>query len=246
MSISENLCMPTNDTLIIAFIGFHMGASWPANSRLIRFARAGARIAGASQKQPQRNPITLAHLLALYSALDFSIPFQQSHQPLFWGCCRLGKLTIPSKNKFDPKYHVSRSATLNFAKNPDHSRKSVSFKIPWTKTTKELGASVVGTAQHHSLQTSSAKPVFSAKEATVFAFFSAGTSPSPSFSTPIPSPSSSTSSSLSTSLSSSSSSLSMTLLRFFNNPDGPGSGNSGGVHLLLAASVISQSSFQLK
>ncbi|KAF8823224.1 hypothetical protein HHX47_DHR10000204 [Lentinula edodes] len=178
MSINENLRMPADDTLITAFIGFHMGkvsssciknwlsglrawhelagAPWPANSRLIRFARAGARIAGTSRKRPQRNPITLAHLLALYSALDFSNSFHCAiwavASTAFWGCRRLGELTIPSKNKFDPKYHVSRSAAFNFAKNPDHSRKSVSFKIPWTKTTKELGASVVCTAQHHSLQ----------------------------------------------------------------------------------------------
>ncbi|KAJ3897686.1 hypothetical protein F5879DRAFT_995670 [Lentinula edodes] len=64
---------------------------------------------------------------------------------------------------------------------------------------------------------------------------------------PSPSPSSSsTSPSLSTSLSSSSSSLSTALLRFFNSPDRPASGSSGGALLLLAASVISQSSFRLK
>ncbi|KAE9389717.1 DNA breaking-rejoining enzyme, partial [Gymnopus androsaceus JB14] len=178
MSIPESLRMPANETLIIAFIGFHMGkvsgscvknwlsglrawhelagAPWPASSRLIRFARTAARTAGANCKRPQRNPITLAHMLALYVALDFSIPFHCAIWAVasiaFWGCRRLGELTIPSKNGFNPKYHASRTTNISFSMNPDRSRKAVTFRIPWSKTTKELGASVVGTAQHQSLQ----------------------------------------------------------------------------------------------
>ncbi|KAJ3980512.1 hypothetical protein F5890DRAFT_1379584, partial [Lentinula detonsa] len=96
MSIPEHLRLPADKILITAFIGFHMGnvsglcvknwllglswhnmssTSWPSSSRLIHYARVGAKTAGAPNKRGCRNPITLAHMLALYITLDFSLPF---------------------------------------------------------------------------------------------------------------------------------------------------------------------------
>ncbi|KAJ4501141.1 hypothetical protein C8R41DRAFT_913708 [Lentinula lateritia] len=87
-------------------------------------------------------------------------------------------------------------------------------------------------------------------EAAVLALFGAGaSSPSPSSTSSSPSPSFPSSlvcpasSFISTS---SSSSLSTTLLLFFDNPNGPASGISGGDLLLLAVSVINQSNFWLR
>ncbi|KAJ3978560.1 hypothetical protein F5890DRAFT_1560117 [Lentinula detonsa] len=169
--------MPANKTLIVAFIGFHMGnvsgscikswlsglsawhdmagAPWPSSSRLIHFAQVSAKTAGAVHERARRNPITLAHMLALHVNLKFSLPFHCSIWAVaciaFWGCQHLGELIIPSKQGFDPKCHVSRSTTLKTSYNADNSRKALSFEIPWTKTTKELGATVIATAQHNSL-----------------------------------------------------------------------------------------------
>lgn len=56
-------------------------------------------------------------------------------------------MTIPSRLAFDSKYHVARNTRLVFTHNPDKSPRAVNFQIPWTKTTKQLGASVTGTAQ---------------------------------------------------------------------------------------------------
>ena len=61
-------------------------------------------------------------------------------------------MTIPSKSAFDPKLHVAHSTPIHFALHPDDSPKSVTFHIPWTKTTKENGASVIGAAQHKELK----------------------------------------------------------------------------------------------
>ncbi|KAF5346278.1 hypothetical protein D9757_014841 [Collybiopsis confluens] len=172
MGIPEVNRMPANDQLIIGFIGFSLGevsgscvknwlsglcawhdfheAPWPADSRRIRFARVGARIAGSHHRRPTRNPITLAHMLALYFALNFSIPFHCSIWAVactaFWGCCRLGELTVPSAARFDPKYHVRRDTQVTKTTNSDGSPKAFSFRIPWTKTTKEVGATVVGSS----------------------------------------------------------------------------------------------------
>lgn len=115
LNISEEFRMPACEDLIIGFIGNHMGdvasvngwlsglrawhdlhgAPWPSESRKIRYARAGARKAGSHRRRPIRNPITLAHMLALFLALDFHIPFHCSIWAIacnaFWGCRRLGK-----------------------------------------------------------------------------------------------------------------------------------------------------------
>ncbi|KAE9384888.1 hypothetical protein BT96DRAFT_1094218 [Gymnopus androsaceus JB14] len=170
--------MPASEDLIIGFVGFHIGnvsgssvkgwlaglrawhdlhgAPWPSDSRKIRFARMSLRIAGAHRKRPMRNPITIAHLLALYFGINFNIPFHCAVWAVacnaFWGCRRLGELTIPSKSAFDPKLHVARSTAIQFALHPNKSPKSVTFHIPWMKTTKEKGASVIGTAQHKELR----------------------------------------------------------------------------------------------
>ncbi|KAJ3774000.1 hypothetical protein FB446DRAFT_686865 [Lentinula raphanica] len=177
MGVAENLQMPADETLIIGFVGHHMGsrsgscikswlsaiqawhalagAPWPTDSKLLKLARKGARIAGTKFRRPQRNPITLAYLLALYSSIDSSDPFHSAVWAVaciaFWGCRRLGELTIPSQNGFNPKYHASRSTEFKIARNPDNSFRSISFHIPWTKTTQEEGATIVGTAQTNSL-----------------------------------------------------------------------------------------------
>ncbi|KAE9389465.1 hypothetical protein BT96DRAFT_801805, partial [Gymnopus androsaceus JB14] len=100
LDIPEDQHMPTNEHLIVRFLGYHMGkvsgscakswlsalqawyelkgAPWPADSRLIHFARAGACISGALHKCPIHNPISINHMLTLFLVLKFSIPFHYS------------------------------------------------------------------------------------------------------------------------------------------------------------------------
>ncbi|KAJ3964946.1 hypothetical protein EV361DRAFT_811448 [Lentinula raphanica] len=171
--IPEHLRMPASDQLVIGFIGFWMGrvsggtiktwlsgirgwhdfheAAWPFDSRRIRFARQGAYTAGSHHRRARRNPISIQHMLALYSGLDHSIPYHCAIWAVaciaFWGCRRLGELTIPSQNGFNPKLHVARNTPITRSTYADGSPRAISFNIPWTKTTKELGATVVGTVQ---------------------------------------------------------------------------------------------------
>ncbi|KAH7868142.1 uncharacterized protein C8R40DRAFT_995890, partial [Lentinula edodes] len=175
-SIPETMRMPASEVLIAGFVGAHAGtvsgstirswlsgirawhilnrAPWPSNSEFITLARRAANIKGSQHKRPLRNPITLQHLLVLHSALDFSVPFHCAIWAValicFWGCRRLGELTIPSKSAFDPKFHVIRSGILSdFLL--QSSRTRIKFHIPWTKSTKELGADVVASRQPTSL-----------------------------------------------------------------------------------------------
>ncbi|KAJ3805286.1 hypothetical protein F5876DRAFT_52106, partial [Lentinula aff. lateritia] len=169
MGISESNRMPASDRLIISFIGHYagnvsgkcisnwlsglrlwhetMGAPWPADSHRIRQARRGANVEGSHHKRPPRHPITIEHMKALHQELNFSIPFHCAVWALvcttFSACRWLGKLTVPSQNTFDPKFHVIRdSKAITFNSKPT----SVHFRIPWTKTTKEEGALAVATS----------------------------------------------------------------------------------------------------
>jgi hypothetical protein len=161
--IPERLCMPVSDILLSGFIGEHAGkvsgdtikawlsgihmwhilhgAPWCCNdSPRVTLARRAAKVEGSGKRRPQRAPITIEHMQKLHDSLDFSIPFHCTIWALafitFWGCRRLGELTIPSAAKFNPKFHAIRGTTF-FAP-----FQGGNFHIPWTKTTKEVGADV--------------------------------------------------------------------------------------------------------
>ena len=113
-------------------------------------AQVGTNKEGTAHKWPLCAPITLAHLLTLYLALDFCIHFHSAIWALalaaFFSCCHLGELTIPSHNAFKAKLHAfHHPANIQFHSHHNGS-KSAHFCIPWTKTTKEEGATVVITA----------------------------------------------------------------------------------------------------
>ena len=118
-------------------------------------AQVGTNKEGTAHKWPLCAPITLAHLLTLYLALDFCIHFHSAIWALalaaFFSCCHLGELTIPSHNAFKAKLHAfHHPANIQFHSHHNGS-KSAHFCIPWTKTTKEEGATVVITAWNVSL-----------------------------------------------------------------------------------------------
>lgn len=61
----------------------------------------------------------------------------------------LGELVIPSPNLFDPLKHVSRAVLPLAVFILPNSSRAASFHIPWTKTTKEEGATISITARPH-------------------------------------------------------------------------------------------------
>ncbi|KAF5381168.1 hypothetical protein D9757_009423 [Collybiopsis confluens] len=171
-NIAESSRMPAPEMLIVGFVAAHSGsvagktinswlsairawhvlhrAPWPAESFCVKYARKAARIEGSHLTRPRRNPITLQHLLALYVALDLTKPFHCAVWAVallsFWGCRRLGELTVPGISKFDPKFHVSRLPSID-AYFINHDRKKIKFHIPWTKTTFERGADFIASQQ---------------------------------------------------------------------------------------------------
>ncbi|KAF7368676.1 hypothetical protein MVEN_00191900 [Mycena venus] len=81
-------------------------------------------------------------MIALHASLDLSKPFDAAIWALataaFWGCRRLGELTIPSLDKFDPKYHVTRGMRRRRI-SPNGSSPATAIPLPWTKSTRDRG-----------------------------------------------------------------------------------------------------------
>ncbi|KAJ7599466.1 DNA breaking-rejoining enzyme [Mycena floridula] len=123
------------------------GSEWHGDDSFVKKVKRGAaKLAPSSLTREQRPPVTIEHMLVLFHALDFLKHFDCAVWAVatcaFWGCCRLGELTIKSANLFDPSFHVSRSVTICFQNNisPSGVKESVHFHIPWTKSTREKGA----------------------------------------------------------------------------------------------------------
>jgi len=105
---------------------------------------------GTRFKHPLRAPVSVEHLLVLRHALNLSFSFHAAVWATalvaFFGCRRLGEVTIPSAQPADPKFHALASTPIKFSTLKGGTR-SASFHIPWTKTMREEGAQVIITAR---------------------------------------------------------------------------------------------------
>lgn len=162
--ISESLRMPADPILLAGFVadmheggtggrvrnwmsGLQMwhrinGAVWTGDDYFVNTALKTADKEGAAFKRPPRNAVSVEHLRALKSVLVLSRPrdaaLWAAALVAFWGCRRLGELLPCANRKFDPKRHPTRSTDLVRGDAEGHT--TISFHIPYTKTTGEEGA----------------------------------------------------------------------------------------------------------
>ena len=174
--IPEAHRMPAAWPLLCAFISDHRGkvagntvkawmagirawhivnrAPWYGDDNWVSMCRTAAKREGTRYKRPLRAPVSMEHLLVLRRTLDLSISFHAAVWATalvsFFGCRRLGETTIPSSNALDPKLHVLASSPVHFSTTSNGTR-SATFRIPWTKTTREEGAQVILTARPDNL-----------------------------------------------------------------------------------------------
>ncbi|KAF6761751.1 DNA breaking-rejoining enzyme [Ephemerocybe angulata] len=120
------------------------GAEWHGDSQVVTLVRKGVKkLAPISAKRAARPPITIEHMSILHQSLDHSSPkdvaIWATSAIAFWGCCRLGELTYPSKAPFMENHYVRRSAPLTFnsTRNDAQGRSTeyATLVIPWSKTT---------------------------------------------------------------------------------------------------------------
>lgn len=165
--------MPTSYALIVGFIteyrGHHPGgtiSSWLSgvhswhlvnhapwhgeNDPWVKFAHTTANKDGASLKRPPRSPVSIEHLICLKRALNMKNPWHAAIWAVatctFWGCRCLGETTVSKETDFDSKFNVTRGSILLFTYTSTGEPLSASFCIPWTKSMRELRASIILTA----------------------------------------------------------------------------------------------------
>ncbi|KAJ7205152.1 hypothetical protein B0H12DRAFT_1035115, partial [Mycena haematopus] len=175
-SIPESARMPASYFLIAAFIAEHVGtisgsaikgwlsgvkawhdlngADWNGETRWVELARRTANKEGNAFKRDQCGPVSMQHMVCLRATLDLDDSFDAAVWAVaaaaFWGCRRLGELTVPSPDTFDPKYHVGFSVQERIVK-ANTADAAICFHIPWTKSTRERGADVTLTARNDEL-----------------------------------------------------------------------------------------------
>ena len=174
LNIPESHRMPADRVILTAFIGAHigsvggktvanwmsglkmwheyLGASWHGNDAWVRMARVTANKEGTVFKKKPRDPVSITHMKVLKNGLDLTKPRDIAIWAIacttFFGCRRLGETTIPSKSKFDKKFHVTNSTSYSIHSLSDGNT-SCTIRIPWTKTTREQGAEIVLTGRPH-------------------------------------------------------------------------------------------------
>ena len=174
--IDEEARMPASSTVLAAFVGqcsgyyaggtirswlsgiraWHLthNAEWHGDHEWVEKARITSYKEGTAFKSPLRAPVSDDHLIALRQHLDLSLPFHAAVWAVatctFFGCRRLGETTVKSNSSFDPLYNVTRSTAAAF-RLLNNGSQSATIRIPWTKTTKHEGASIILTSRSDQL-----------------------------------------------------------------------------------------------
>ena len=114
--------------------------------------------ASAAKNQPpksskaQRPPCTIEDLVTIRENLNPRDPFDAAVlaclTTTFWSVARLGELTIPKLDAFNPEIHVKRS-NLNQNVTDRYGNKVTTIFIPWTKASKSQGEELNWVAQTH-------------------------------------------------------------------------------------------------
>ncbi|TFK24527.1 hypothetical protein FA15DRAFT_592269, partial [Coprinopsis marcescibilis] len=170
-SIDKDNRMPASPILLSAFLGSHAGtvssptaknwvagmrmwhiinnAEWHSDHEWVRLALRTACKEGSRFKCPLRSPVTIRHLRVLKEHLRTNEPYGAAVFVVaivtFFGCHRLGETTVPSNTGFDSKLHATRASEITFSTTAD-GIETVDICIPWTKTTKEAGGTIILTA----------------------------------------------------------------------------------------------------
>ncbi|KAJ3506399.1 hypothetical protein NMY22_g17265 [Coprinellus aureogranulatus] len=169
LKVPEERRMPASPTLLSSFLTRHAGvvssktidgwmsalhawhtinnAPWYGDSSFVSQVKKGASKLAPPPKPP-RNPVTIDHMKSLHRGLNLSCSFDAAVWALaccaFWGCCRLGELTVELDSHIDGRFSVLRSfANVSYGESTQvgpFSGQSVVFRIPWTKMTREQGA----------------------------------------------------------------------------------------------------------
>ncbi|TFK47641.1 hypothetical protein OE88DRAFT_1636328 [Heliocybe sulcata] len=167
-NIDEQSRMPASEVLLAAFIsekaagvlsdsaaqnwlqGLHFwhkinDAQWNGSQLLKQTLKGVRKLVPATSRRAKRPPVTIEHMWALWRALDLRNSLDAAVWACactaFWGCCRLGELTVRTRYSYDASKHVRRDALMCWVSRNDGVR-SLHFHLPWTKSTQWEGADI--------------------------------------------------------------------------------------------------------
>ena len=122
------------------------GASWKVNDNEVEaLLKAGTKLTPKESKRKEKEPWTVDYLTKICQNLDSNNPKDVAiHACLttaFWGTARLGEVTVPKLDGFNPSIHVKTSDVQHNVRDRNNLEETVIF-IPWTKVAKEKGEKI--------------------------------------------------------------------------------------------------------
>ena len=122
------------------------GATWKVNdSEVEALLKASGKMAPKESRKKEKQPWTLKHLTEICEALNPNQPKDAAiHACLttaFWGTARLGEVTVPKLNAFDPNIHVKVSNVQHNIRDRNQLEETIIF-LPWTKVAMEKGEKI--------------------------------------------------------------------------------------------------------
>jgi hypothetical protein len=122
------------------------GVQWNIdNNQLQALLVAGNRLAPSSSKKEERKPWTVDYLSLICLNLDpkkyKDAAIHACLTTAFWGTARMGEVTVPKLEAFDPKIHVKVSDVQFGVRDRNNLEETVIF-LPWTKSAREKGKKI--------------------------------------------------------------------------------------------------------
>ena len=166
--ISEEHRAPVNQTVLSSFIStlagtygggtirnyvygvraWHIihGTEWKVNDNEVEaLLKAGNKMTPKEARQKEKEPWTVKYLTSICEKLDRRNPKDTAiHACLttaFWGTARLGEVTVPNLNGFDPALHITIMNVQHDVRDRNNLEETVIF-VPWTKAAKEKGEKI--------------------------------------------------------------------------------------------------------
>ena len=128
------------------------GAKWKVDDNEVEaLLKAGVKMSPKEARRKEKEPWTVEHLTKICNNLKADNPKDAAiHACLttaFWGTARLGEVTVPKLNGFDPIIHVKVSNVQHGVRDRNNLEETVIF-IPWTKASKERGEKIFWAKQN--------------------------------------------------------------------------------------------------
>jgi hypothetical protein len=128
------------------------GAAWVIEeTQLQALLVAGSKMTPSRSKKAGKQPWTVAYLAKICQGLNLKDAKDAAiHACLttaFWGTARLGEVTVPKLEAFNPRTHIKVSDVQYNVKDRNDLEETVLF-LPWTKAAKEKGEKIFWAKQN--------------------------------------------------------------------------------------------------